>query len=305
MNLFKKLSSLEDKRPFYLWLGVFLINIGTYLVSIVVETYDGDDHVSDALTLIIPGYAWVFGISLLVSILPTWLSGTTLRWRNWLGFGIPVLLLPPVPYLAWHMYTCTGKMCNLYDDVLILVFGISAIAFTIFYLIGIFFRKWNPKFALSLVCLESFLVMGLIAILVCFSFLDSTFNSLAAGKGMEVNRGVQFCESIPSIVSRGNRCWFEIVKANPYVDVCSLVKNENSKWLCTIYRENVYRTTDNCEDENPQVSWVKRYDQADNTKLEQCWVTKSKKYPGLDICRASTYNWNKEKCTSFFKTLPQ
>lgn len=305
MNIFKVVNTLDDKRPFYLWLGVFLINIGTYFASIVGGIYNDDIPVSDAFTLIIPGYAWVFGISLFVSIIPVWLTGTTLRWRNWLGFGFPLLLLLPVPYLVWDINTCTGKMCGLGDYILILILGISAIAFTIFYLIGIFFRKWNPRFALSLVCLELFLIIGLIATLGYFTFLDLTLKSLAAGKKMEVNHGVQFCENIPSGISRGDRCWFEIVKANPYVDVCSLVKNENSKWLCITHREDIYRTTDNCEGMDSQVSYDKKDDYAENVKLEQCWANKSKKYPGLDICRVSTYGWSKEKCTSFFRTLPQ
>lgn len=306
INFFKNLSKVEDKRPLYLWVGVLLVNIGAYLVCVVMEVVDGGYHVFESLVKVVPSYLPVFGISIFVSTVPTWLSGSTLKYRNWIGFVIPILLLAPVPYLVWYMNTCTGKMCGIGAYVLTLILGISAVVFTSFYLIGIFLRKWSQKVAFCLVYFESFLIGVLISTLVYAAFLDSTLASLEAGKKMELSRGVHLCESIPGLASsRKSSCWFEIAKTNPYVDVCSLTRNEDSKWSCTIDREDVYRTIDRCENKDSHISYEKKDDSAENARLIECWGNMAKKYPGLDICRASTYEWNKEKCALVFKTLTQ
>jgi len=46
-----------------------------------------------------------------------------------------------LPYFVWHYFTCTGKICNLFDPFLGLTFGLSAIIFAIFYTIGIYSKK--------------------------------------------------------------------------------------------------------------------------------------------------------------------
>ena len=304
-NSSQGVTPLVDKRPFYIWLIVILANIGTYLTVVIMEVYDGGASVLNALFGVIPGYLPILGISVFVSVIPVWLSGSKLKWRNRFGFGIPILLLFPIPYLVWHMNTCTGKFCGLGDMILIYVLGLSAILFAIFYAIGIFFRKWNAKVALSLVCIESLLIIGAIISLGYFSHLDSSLTSIETGNTTDLNSMAETCDSLPN--SKIGDCWMAVIKANPRVDVCSLAKQENSKHSCVFYMGILYRdTNNNCEGTDYTSSYSKKDDPVEYARLTSCWADKAKIYPGLDICSSLwTLEWNREKCTAFFKTLPQ
>lgn len=227
LNSSQNVTPLVDRRPFYIWLIAILANIGTYLTVVIMEVYDGGASVFDALVGIVPGYLPMFGISVFVSIIPVWLSGSKLKWRNRFGFGIPILLLLPIPYFVWHMNTCTGKFCDLGDAILINLLVISAILFTIFYAIGIFFRKWNAKVALSLVCIESILLIGAALFLGYYLRFDLSLASVKTSREMNSVAIAKICNSLPDY-SRRTSCWKEAVRMNPNINVCSWAKTEVS-----------------------------------------------------------------------------
>lgn len=305
-NLSQNIQSSTDKRPFHLWLGVILANIGTYLTIMIMEVYDSGASFSNALLApITTNFLIIIALSLFVSLIPVWLSGTKFKRRNYFGFGIPIILLLPIPYFIWHAYTCTGKFCNLFDMVAVQILVLLAVIFALIYLIGIFFRKWNVKFSLSLVWLESILLIGAIIFLGYYVHLNSSLESLKTSGETESTKSTQLCDSFPASGPQIGDCWMQVIKANPSVDVCSLAEKEYSKQSCLFYMGILYRDTNGCEGDS-QLSYNKKDDPIENARLEQCWADKAKIYPGLNICSGLwTLEWNREKCSAFFKTLSQ
>lgn len=216
-----------DKRPRNVWLIVLLANIGAYLTAVIMEVYDGGHTVLDTLFWVASGYIWLFCISIFVSVIPTWLSGLKSRRRNWFGFGIPIALLLPIPYFIWHFYNCTGKFCNLADVMLIYLLVISAVLFTLFYLIGIYFRKWNIRFSQILLWIESVLVISALIFIGYYLRFDLLLSSIKTSQSMSIESAAKICNSLPDY-SRRTSCWKEDIRMNPGVDVCSLAKTEIS-----------------------------------------------------------------------------
>lgn len=147
-----------DKRPFYNWIMVLPINIVTIILLVSNAISQGGTSISNSLF-----ETWNFitlGISIFVSVVPILISRSNGRLKNRFGYGIPILLLLPLPYFIWHYYTCTGKFCNLGDTVFGWAFGLSAVIFAIFYTIGIYSRKWSSKFVLFLSLIMPILIVG-------------------------------------------------------------------------------------------------------------------------------------------------
>jgi hypothetical protein len=294
-----------DKRPFYIWLAVILANVGTYFTAVIGEVYDSGAPVFSALSGVVSGYLPVFGISIFVSIIPVWLSGSKFKWRNRLGFGIPILLLLPIPYLVWHMITCTGKFCNLGDVMLIYVLGISVILFAIFYTAGKYLRVWNSKVVISIVWVEVIILVGAVAFLGYYLQADSKIAALEqqSQNATEPSQIGQTCDALPDGDRQGT-CWQKAFKLYPNVDVCSWSKDAKSKSSCLFYEGLHYRETleFGCEEHDSLASYKKKDDPSENSRLLQCWADKAKIYPELDICQW-TREWNKPKCTAYFKTI--
>ena len=79
-----------DKRPFYIWMVVLLANIGVALPLIIMigikpQTADWMFHLS------------ILGIFLIITIVPVLISKSNSRFKNVFGYGIPALLLLPLP----------------------------------------------------------------------------------------------------------------------------------------------------------------------------------------------------------------
>lgn len=142
-----------DKRPFYVWMVVLLANIGTVLAIILF-------NISDHNSLFESWNLIPLGISLFISVVPVLISRSNGRLKNRFGYGIPVLLLLPLPYFIYDYYTCTGKLCDLGSFIFGWSFGISAVIFALFYAMGIYARKWTVKFVLSLIWIEIILLIG-------------------------------------------------------------------------------------------------------------------------------------------------
>ncbi len=303
-----------DRRPLYIWLIVLVTDIGLWLSSSVSKVYHatlaevGDltsDSVSGILSTYLLGFsALLLVISVFASVIPVLLSGSKLGRRAWLAFGIPSLLLLPIPYLTWHMYNCTGKFCDTLDQALIFIFGISAVLFTIFYLIGKFFRKWNAKVALVFLCLESVFLVGAVVFLAYFAYFDFSLASFIAGEKKDSVKAAQFCDSLPD--SRKGNCWYEVVRSNPGIDVCSWSKSTIGREACTYTRKINYRGSEPCESiESPKYPKATEEERlALDSKEADCWKDKARIYPGLDVCNVNASE-NHEKCRALFKTPPQ
>lgn len=142
-----------DKRPFYVWIVVLLANVGTVLAIILF-------NISDQNSLFETWNLIALGISLFISVVPVLISRSNGRLKNRFGYGIPVLLLLPLPYFIYDYYTCTGKLCGIGSFILGWAFGLSAVIFAIFYTIGIHSKKWSSKSVLFLSLIIPILIVG-------------------------------------------------------------------------------------------------------------------------------------------------
>lgn len=158
-----------DKRPSYLWTIVLVANIGTVLVYVTVflsRTLAYDNHLplSEMFGRVVNlGLLYTTLISVILSVVPVLISKAKNKWLRRLGYGIPILLIIPVPYYIYDYYTCTGKFCELAPFLLGWSCGLSSIILAFFYTIGNKVSKWSPKIYLSIIWIELLLIIGLIA----------------------------------------------------------------------------------------------------------------------------------------------
>ena len=142
-----------DKRPFYIWMVVLIANIGTVIAITLINISDHNSFFE----------LWNFmglGISLFVSVVPVLISRSNGGLKNHFGYGIPILLLLPLPYFIYDYYTCTCKFCKLAPFVFGGSFGLSAVIFALFYALGVYGKKWDVKFVLSVIWIEIILLIG-------------------------------------------------------------------------------------------------------------------------------------------------
>ncbi len=304
----REVISIISKKTFYIWLFAILANVGTYL-TIVNESITNGHFGTDAFfsPIINSGNLTFLGISLFISIIPTLLSGLNFKWRNYIGYGIPIII---ILYSVWHFYTCTGKFCNIVD----IPIAIGGFIFAVFYALGVYLRKWNGKIILSLLWIEIILLVGGFAFIIYHSQLNSESKAKISAlqeESQDVTTPIEIgktCDSIPvkPYDSYNSDCWQRAMKLYPNTDVCSWSKEANSKNQCLFYQGLLYRENleYGCEDKDSQTSYNKKDDPSENTRLLQCWADKAKIYPELNICQW-TYEWNREKCTAYFKTTSQ
>ena len=226
-----------DKRPFYIWLFVILANVGTYLA--IVGSQVGWGHFgTDAFFSPISNIdnLIIIGITLSLTIIPIFLSRTSFKWRNHIGYGIPVLI---ILYSVWNFYTCNGKFCNLID----IPIAIGGIIFAVFYALGVYLKVWNQKIILSLLLIEVILLIGGFAFIVYNSQLNSESNAKVLSLQEESKKAetpfeiMKICDSIPNSAYNSYKrdCWEKMVTLYPNVDLCSWSKEANLKNTCLFY----------------------------------------------------------------------
>ena len=189
----------KDKRPFYTWIAVLLGNIYTILVLILLVSsgsitsssptvLTSSETVRSDLTTVtgsgsIPTDSAIspnnsssihfnidslfqlqnfiiLCISLFVSIVPILLSKSNSKWRKYFGYGLPILLLLSFLYHVYDYFTCTGKFCGVASFLFLCTFGFFSIIFAIFYAIGVYAKKWDVRFILSVIWVEVILMIG-------------------------------------------------------------------------------------------------------------------------------------------------
>lgn len=142
-------------------MAVLVTNIGVVLFISIFELVRGS-HDSFLNILFSTEMGTVLGVSLFATVIPTWISGLQSRLKNYFGYGIPILLLFPLPYFIWHYYTCTGKFCNLGDSFYFISVALPAIIFALFYTIGVRARAWNNKLVLLMVWIMPIVLIGIL-----------------------------------------------------------------------------------------------------------------------------------------------
>jgi hypothetical protein len=148
-----------DKRPFYIWLAVIVENIALALAIVFAA---GLENLSDLLEE--PVFYVAMCISIVISAVPVIISQSNSRFKNHFGYGIPLLLLLPLPLLMNDYSTCNDIFCGLGPFLVGIALALSASIFAIFYAISVYARKWNIKFIIYLVGIEIVLFGAIIAI---------------------------------------------------------------------------------------------------------------------------------------------
>lgn len=123
-----------DKKLFYNFIMILLYNIGVLITMILV--YESLTFLTMLLVLV---------ISMASSVFPILISKLRSKIKNTLGYGIPILLLLPIPYLIYDYYTCTEKLCQMFPIILGGGFGLSAFIFALFYFVGVNSEKWGSN----------------------------------------------------------------------------------------------------------------------------------------------------------------
>ncbi|MCK5027265.1 MAG: hypothetical protein KAS07_02505 [Candidatus Pacebacteria bacterium] len=145
-------NSSGDKRPFYIWMVVLLVNVGVLVFIILINI--GNNEFFGICNLI------PIGVFLVLTIVPVLISRSNSKLKNYFGYGIPIFLSMPIPYFIYDYYTCTGKFCESGPFIFGCLCCILAVVFALFYAMGIYVRKWNAKFALFLMGIAAFLLIG-------------------------------------------------------------------------------------------------------------------------------------------------
>jgi hypothetical protein len=302
LNEFNAYSVDTDRRPQYIWLFAILANVPMYLF-IVIEVMDFGNFGMDAfLYPLIHGQNLIFLlISMVVSLVPTYLSGVQATWSRYVGFGFPALI---ILYSVWHFSTCEGKFCNMID----IPFGIAGSLFGLFYALAVSLRKRSEKIVVSILTIEILLLMGGLA----YAMNGSHSNSESQTKVDTVSEvaspedAAKLCDSIPLDSEYRGDCWVEATHRYPNTDMCAWSTVPEDKEECLFYQGIVYRENleFGCEHKDSQISYNLKDTPDEITRLRTCWSDKSSIYTELDLC-VWAYEWNKDRCYEFLDTVPQ
>ena len=142
-----------DKRTFYVWIIVLLANVCVVFASVGLFSSSGSlfESESDLVVLLV--------VFLSLSVVPVLISQSNNKWKNRLGYGLPVLLLLPAIFFIWDAYTCTGKFCGIESFFSFILFGFSAIISAFFYTIGNNTKRWRVGIYLFFIFIELILLM--------------------------------------------------------------------------------------------------------------------------------------------------
>lgn len=137
-----------SNRFTYIWMMVWLTNIATVLALILLSY-------TDIILLVIP-------VLLFMTVVPVLISKSQSKFKNHFGYGIPILLLLPLPHFIFNLLYCSDFFCELMPTFFVLGLGISAIIFAFFYTMGI---NKTPRFVILLIkiiLLISFIYISLL-----------------------------------------------------------------------------------------------------------------------------------------------
>jgi hypothetical protein len=182
-----------DKRSFYVWILVLLANIGTTLGVILMPSSDAIRYSYDnpfqyiLSNVISPGTLYVLGISLFLTVVPVLISKANNKWVRRLGYGVPILLLLPIPYFIYDFYTCTGKFCQLGPVIFGWACVLSAIVISIFYTLGRKTVVWSAKVFRSIIWIVVIFFIGFVV----FFGLNMANNASAVQSSRSMNQSLK------------------------------------------------------------------------------------------------------------------
>lgn len=144
-----------DKRSVYLWIAVILANLCLVFTFLVAGFPDkGGFKVSFLFE-----EAWFLAslcVFFFLSIISVLISGSSSRFKNIFGYGIPVLFLLLLVYWVYDYFTCGGQWCQIGSVMFLVASGLAAFVSFFFYTLALLARKFSLKFILSVIYIEAF-----------------------------------------------------------------------------------------------------------------------------------------------------
>ncbi len=144
----------QDVRKIYVWLFTILANLGVYIALVVNGILNGKYSGVSAFIEPISANLMLLAISLLVSVVPVWLSGLNFRFKDHIGYGIPFLVFI---YGVWDFSTCVGELVCIPTFIPIVFLAIISI---VFLNLDFNLRKWPEKISIILICIEIAIILG-------------------------------------------------------------------------------------------------------------------------------------------------
>lgn len=145
-----------DKRPLYLWAIVLVVNIFVALEILLFNI--SRDH-----PLLTTWDVKIMGAVLFITIIPVLISGSKIKFKHYLGYGIPVLFLLSTLWLMYQHHLCEPVRSFLRcgpEPLSIQSEGLLSIISALFYTLGIYARKLNVKFVLFILIAVFVLSVG-------------------------------------------------------------------------------------------------------------------------------------------------
>lgn len=128
---------------------------------------------------------YVFFIFILIalpflSIIPILIARSNYNWKNYIGYGLPILsLLIAIPFFI-SASACTGKFCGILPSLIGFGFGLSAVIWTFFYAVEKLNQRWTAKFTLPVI------LIGIIIIISCANHIWSTIPESIVPDNLEI-----------------------------------------------------------------------------------------------------------------------
>ena len=304
---------MEQHKFFSIYLKVICIHILVVLGLGLWGVFNGET-ITYALSELERDMVQIFLLFFLFSFIPVYIAMEKLPWNHWLLTILPFVFLIPMPYLLYHPYTCTGKLCSLGNlSAFLLIFWVEII-YIVNYLLGKYLRKWF--ISVSILTLKALLVLYfIISLFILYNYMtvirpySNLVQQLGYSDTLNSEEAVNLCDDSRLDQYLTNDCWRKAIKHRPGIDICSQTKNKTNclDAMLEIYRESV----DECHRVTPEYlkdsqgsfkkdvngNWL-----LDNTKMieiyKKCWTDNSKKYPSIDICKVG-YDDDQEKCRLF------
>lgn len=276
----KNQSKLKDDRIGYLLVMLFMINVGLALGLVLnsqdfyyYDIFTWSSFYNHFLEMNIGHWA--------VSLFMLCASAFTVRlyilkktWSKRIGYGIPLILFGPAPFLFLYAYSCTGKFCGILEMVLATILVVAGLILTFFYNVVTNFRNWSFGTIRLAVILSAIFMLSAMGYVGYLAVRDYPIAQYLNNKENDLNKVAAFCDNHSS--SLVDDCWEVLINKNPNYNVCSLVVNESSQSKC--YRELLYIIHYRCDG-----------------KSGDCWVGVANKYPEIDVCKF-LYDSDKEEC---------
>lgn len=146
----------ENKIPKWLWMLVAIINL-IIIVSTLKVSHDKSTPIIELFGNIL--------LPLICTIVPLLISQSDAPWKNKFKKSYLFLLIIPYIYFIYDYFTCTGKLCDIWPVLFILILSAFIGVFTLFYTIAEYSLKREVRPTLMILLKE---ILAFVVIILLF-----------------------------------------------------------------------------------------------------------------------------------------